>query len=281
MGIFEIFFPRRNNREKPPRLTNEWFLEFYKECGREITLAYTTLNQMQNWAIVILGISISAVVALCPPSTSVSNNIPFSITMPIFIVATITFAFILRFFIRAILCYINLTRWNTLQSDLLKLNMLSPTPRPEELPLNQDQLKTTLLSDIDVYYYFWKSPIDRKTQILSNLQLGFALIIFLPLLFVILGAINLWGSSFARGLTIFTIGNVLVEGYDFVNSPFFDNPSRFSKRKSTKKGQVFPIPNSKGIYLILWIVNIAISTIVVFWSNIQPVFLCVQNLFRK
>ncbi len=36
-----------------------WLHDFYKECGREATLAYTTLNQMKNWAMVIAAAALS------------------------------------------------------------------------------------------------------------------------------------------------------------------------------------------------------------------------------
>src|SRR5712692_7160109 len=51
--------------EPAPMSENEdnfekWVENFYKECGRETTLAYTTLNQMKNWAMVIAAAFISA-----------------------------------------------------------------------------------------------------------------------------------------------------------------------------------------------------------------------------
>lgn len=45
--------------EKAAKLDDKWIENFYKECGREVTLAYTTLNQMKNWAIVIAGALLS------------------------------------------------------------------------------------------------------------------------------------------------------------------------------------------------------------------------------
>ncbi len=44
-----------------------WIEHFYKECGREVTLAYTTLNQMKNWAIAIVAAFVSALVTLGKP----------------------------------------------------------------------------------------------------------------------------------------------------------------------------------------------------------------------
>jgi len=112
----------------PDAISFKWVENFYKECGREITLAYTTLNQMKNWAMVIAGAVLSGLAF-----GSAAGTYP---TKPMFIGVVIAFAFTLRFFIRAILCYINLSRWNTLQRETLEAMiwtndpLLSATPPP-------------------------------------------------------------------------------------------------------------------------------------------------------
>src|SRR6266404_5852260 len=54
-------------------LDDPWLHDFYKECGREVTLAYTTLNQMKNWAIVVQAAVISGVVAF-GKNLAISSN---------------------------------------------------------------------------------------------------------------------------------------------------------------------------------------------------------------
>src|SRR5437899_12327207 len=103
--------PAPQKGKDQPALDDAWLRDFYKECGREITLAYTTLNQMKNWAMVIAGAVLSGLAF-----GSAAGTYP---TKPMFIGVVIAFAFTLRFFIRAILCYINLSRWNTLQRETL------------------------------------------------------------------------------------------------------------------------------------------------------------------
>src|SRR6266550_7335479 len=88
----------------PDPISLKWLENLYKESGREITLAYTTLNQMKNWAIVIAGAILSGLALGSAAGTYPSK--------PMFVGVVIAFAFTLRFFIRAILCYINLSRWN-------------------------------------------------------------------------------------------------------------------------------------------------------------------------
>src|SRR6266446_6903786 len=46
----------------------KWIDHFYRECGREATLANTMRIQMTNWAMVIVAAFISAVVTLGRPS---------------------------------------------------------------------------------------------------------------------------------------------------------------------------------------------------------------------
>lgn len=43
----------------PPELDKAWVETFYRECGREVTLAYTTLNQMKNWAMTVVAAALS------------------------------------------------------------------------------------------------------------------------------------------------------------------------------------------------------------------------------
>src|SRR5579863_6802608 len=111
-------------------LDEAWLHDFYKECGREATLAYTTLNQMKNWAMVVAAAALSGL-----PFGSKSSEYP---TPIMFAGVVVVYTFILRFFVRAILCYINLVRWNVLQSDCVELKLVQwpirvgATAEPEE-----------------------------------------------------------------------------------------------------------------------------------------------------
>src|SRR5574341_1741574 len=53
--------PAPSPASTPPtdRFDQKWLEAFYKECGREVTLAYTTLNQMKNWAMIVVAAAIS------------------------------------------------------------------------------------------------------------------------------------------------------------------------------------------------------------------------------
>lgn len=112
-----------------------WLENFYKECGREVTLAYTTLNQMKNWAIVTAAAAISGLAF-----GTAASNFP---NVPMFTGTVIVYAFVLRFFIRAIICYVNLIRWNTLQKDCIELKLI---PTGTASPASRLRLQTPALA---------------------------------------------------------------------------------------------------------------------------------------
>jgi hypothetical protein len=237
------------------KLKNDWLAKFYSECGREVTLAYTTLNQMKNWAVAVVAAFTSAVVALVGKSSQ-----GLAIHPGIFVAAIVAYVLTLRFLIRSILCYINLVRWNTLQSSIIELTLRDHEPQ------ETDRLSRRLDQNIADYYFQWLSPLDRRGQILSNLKLGFALLLAVPLFFVVAGAIILWDLPLVRGLSVFCIGDTLVEVSDFLRSHFFDTPA--VKAARGKKQSVFPVPVSGPWYLVTWAVTLLVSLLVAFWPSL-------------
>src|SRR5258708_13880256 len=114
-----------------PVLDCAWIDTFYKECGREVTLAYTTLNQMKNWAMTVAAAALSGL-AFGTKSADYPNKY-------MFVGVVIVYVFVLRFYIRAMLCYINLCRWNRLQSDCVELKLL-PKFADNEQPKSKQEL---------------------------------------------------------------------------------------------------------------------------------------------
>jgi hypothetical protein len=232
----------------PPRFDQKWLEAFYKECGREVTLAYTTLNQMKNWAMIVVAAAISGL-----SFGTAANNYP---SVPMFVGTVVVYTFVLRFYVRAILCYINLGRWNRLQSDCVNLALAPPgSDRPA--------LEAKLAASIETYYHQWRSVYSRTTQLVSNLKLGFALLLALPLFFMTWGAIALWSSGMVQGLASFAIGDTAVELNDFLKSGYFDNPAAH-ERKAAKaaRQQLFPAPESGTIFVGLW-VSVVVGSILV------------------
>jgi hypothetical protein len=242
-------------------LDEVWLHDFYKECGREVTLAYTTLNQMKNWAMVIAAAAVSGL--------AFGSKSPEYPTPIMFAGSVIVYTFILRFFIRAIICYVNLVRWNRLQTDCVQAKLL---PDKRTGKTSQD-LMEKLRDDLQHYYFEWLSPISRKEQIFQNLKLGFYLLFGLSLFFLIWGAVVLWQQYLVKGLTTFAFLNTVLEATDFYRSNYFDDVRASEKRKVGKHDHVFPVPASRGGFMLGWILNIAVSTVVATWPHLSAALL--------
>lgn len=240
-------------------LDEKWLEHFYKEGGREVTLAYTTLNQMKNWAMLVGAAALSGL-AFGKEGTQYPTPVMFAGTV-------VVYTFVLRFYIRAIVCYINLVRWNLLQNDCIQLKLVPKTEVPQR---TRDQLALKFAQDIQDYYFEWLSPLDRKKQLLSNLRLGFALLFGLSLFFLIWGAFKLWSDHLVKGLVVFAVLNTILEFNDFLKNKLFDRPERWAERKKKIKAyEIFPIPSSRGWFLTGWIFNVAVSLAVAFWPEIK------------
>jgi hypothetical protein len=249
-------------------LDETWLHDFYKECGREATLAYTTLNQMKNWAMVVAAAALSGL-----PFSSRATEYP---TPMMFAGIVIVYTFILRFFVRAILCYINLVRWNVLQSDCVELRLVRITIRPAS---TAEPEEAKFLRDLQAYYFEWLSPLCRKDQLFQNLKLGFYLLFGLAFFFMIWGAAVLWQSYFVRGLVTFAVLNTLLETYDFFSSKYFDNVAAHERRNGRRKMRnVFPIPHSRGAFFAGWALNVVLSSLVALWPTIRY---AISHLFHS
>jgi hypothetical protein len=278
--------PEETNQPKPvqaPLATgggdfDKWIENFYKECGREATLAYTTLNQMKNWAMLIVAAFVSAVVTLARPSES---QITDAARVGMHAAAVMAYVFNVRFFIRAILCYINLTRWNVLQASIVSAYLVARPLKPGEAAPSSDEARAELTRKIQDYFHNWRSPIGRKSQIIQNLKLGFALVLALPLFFVIVWSVELWEHALVRGLAFFAFGSTLVELTDFFRSSYFDTPERHKQRPVGHRAQIFPVPVSQGGYLLIWSLNILVSALIALWTEVQPAALYLIGWLRR
>jgi hypothetical protein len=243
-----------------PSLDFDWVDTFYRECGREVTLAYTTLNQMKNWAMTVAAAALSGL-AFGTGSATYPNKY-------MFVGVVIVYVFVLRFYVRAVLCYINLVRWNRLQSDCVELRLL-PRVKDNQPPKTRIALESQFKEDLQNYYFRWLSPIDRKTQLISNLKLGFGLVFALTIFFFLWGLINLWPERLVKALLVFAVGTTIVEFNDFSKSTFFDTVTAFQQRKTWSKAhEVFPVPGSRGWYLTSWILVILVSVTFAEWPAI-------------
>lgn len=239
-------------------LFDAWLHDFYKECGREVTLAYTTLNQMKNWAIVVQGTIIAAVAAfgrsaLSSGATTANRDIGVAVVVG----AVLSHLFTLRFMVRSIICYVNLLRWNTLQKAIIEFEFKVS----KNIAVTQALTDTGLESKIQHYYFEWASTIPRGRQVSSVLKLGFGLLLALPTALIVWGAFAHWNVALVQGLTVFAIGGTIIELIDFVLYRDFDTPERAARRKTPRP--TFPAPSGTARYIIGWMLNLVISSWIV------------------
>jgi hypothetical protein len=252
---------------------DKWLESFYKECGREVTLAYTTLNQMKNWAVAIVAAVLSAVVAL-----SKSGEIPQnSQELLIFFGAAVAYVFALRFFVRAVICYNNLVRWNNLQTAIVDYKLVS---RAETGTATAADQKRALEATIRELYHQWRVPsrMTRPNQILSNLKLGFGLLLLLPLLFVVAYGIRVANAALGLAMITFCVGYTAVEMFDFMRSTLFDTPEAFARRPK-KEQPVFPTPVYGKDYFLGLLLTFLASVLVAVWPQLRPIMariMCLQ-----
>lgn len=243
----------------------KWLENFYKECGREVTLAYTTLNQMKNWAVAIVAAVLSAVVALSK-SGSVPPNAQ---NLLIFFGAAVAYVFALRFFVRAVICYNNLVRWNNLQSAIINYELVSKSETLQPFT----QLRSDLESTIRELYHDWRVParMTRPNQLLSNLKLGFGLLLLLPLLFLVAYGFRVATDRLGLAMITFCVGYTAVEFVDFMRSSLFDTPEAFARRPRIQP--VFPTPVYGKDYFIGLLATFLISGVIAFWPQFYKFFL--------
>lgn len=223
---------------------NDFLKEFYKECGREVTLAYTTLNQMKNWAIVVtaaIGAAVASILKASPNATEFDN------AKLIFVGSMLAYLFTVRFFVRAIICYVNLLRWNRLQSDILRMKLECDSKCTRSTTELEGEIKTS----IDLYYHRWLSTIGRWDQITSNLKLGFGLLLVLPVVVMVWSGFISWESCYTRTATLFVVGGTIIEIYEFMTTGFLDTPEAREKRKSFSRHS-FPGPSGNNTTFLLW-----------------------------
>lgn len=242
----------------PTEFNDAFLSDFFKECGREITLAFTTLNQMKNWAIVVTGAALAAVVSVTR-WTNGENSSDKAFWSYLLVASAITLILNVRFFVRAMFCYVNLIRWNKLQSSIIRLRLKcdikwSGTTK-EGAPVKD------LAKRIDEYYHRWLSPIARWEQISSTLKLGFGFLLALPLIAVAFSTIHLdWDSAVWPWLTLLA-GGLAIEAFEFLTSTQLDTPDRNNSRPERRRYRTEQFPSASGrtITVVLWAIVLIVS----------------------
>jgi hypothetical protein len=216
------------------RPSDTWVARFYAECGREISLSMNTLHTLNSWAVTVILALLSTL--------AVIRHFPNVISYGLLILGA---SLVLRFFIRSLLAYTNLERFNRLQSAALML-LRSPDPDADDVARFDEVL--------DRLYYQWACPLPKWRLVWSNAKLaGFSY------LFAALALVTVWTGLALRNLwqaQLLSLGGlaiVLGEAYLFFRAPYFrhvPSPTQetFGPRPEQSSGS---IPTMKA--LVHWL----------------------------
>ena len=207
-------------------MERDWLKSFYKECGREVSLAYDVLNQTNNWAITLI---IAVLATGFIGSIRFDNNDTLKFVYPtIYHWTFIIVAWVInmRFFVRSALALVNMYRWNTLINSTMKVLSL-----PENHP-SSSIFKDNLSKKIESYYFKWNSPIKTRKLFWENLRLIYLWLFLIIIALFIIGLIllekNLFyfiGLGFFIAATAYEVINFLFyRAFKYVEVPEIINP---------------------------------------------------------
>ncbi len=131
----------------------EWLKRYYDQVGREITLAFNTINVNTGWAFTLFSLLVSGIF--------LSGVFPDIRTFSVLLLISVL---LIRFFVRTSLGYQNLIRWNKFRNSIDKIFLGADA---------NGSIETDLRKSIAVYDWRWVSPIPRHKLFLSNLRYGF------------------------------------------------------------------------------------------------------------
>jgi hypothetical protein len=177
-------------------MERKWLDSFYKECGREVSLAYNVLNQTNNWGITLA----VAVVATCFLGTARFEGGSITLAYPTLLqwyLVIFGWIIMVRFFVRSALGLVNMYRWNELINSTCKVLSL-PESHPD-IPL----LNRNLAKKIEAYFFRWRSPKTRWFIVWHNLKLMYLWF------FIILLSLFTWGIIGLEKTVLFWVGLIL------------------------------------------------------------------------
>lgn len=187
----------------PPR----YFLPaFYQELGREKDLSMNILHTTTNWALALIG-AVLTVYFLYYQSID-KKNLYFSLASLLLILGII-----FRLFVRSILAYNNLLKWNDLKEKTLLLIA----------DYENNIFRESFKESYALFISLWRAYRPTKELILSNLHLGYVHIFILVILLVIKNICLLPDRQKLIGV-IWFVSLMTFELYSFLNSRYFITP---------------------------------------------------------
>jgi hypothetical protein len=164
------------------RIDRRFLDTFYRECGREVTLAYTVLNQTNTWAITFSAAAIAPLIALVKKQPS--GEYTFDYPNPYYwLYLILVWGVLLRFLQRSALGLANMYRWNRLATATWELAALP------EGDANYSQLNDSLVEMVDELMMRWGNPRPVPLIIWNTLKLLYLGPLIVVAVFVIWGLV--------------------------------------------------------------------------------------------
>lgn len=199
-------------------MNRRWVEQFYTECGRELTLAFNTLAQTNNWGMVLIT---GVLAAFSIGAIEIGNGEPDVVRLLYPNVAHWYYVIgawvlCLRFFVRSYLPLTNVYRWNALSIAAIKV--LSLPDQSPHLPV----FERNLARKIQTYLHDWRSPQSKWFLIKGTMKL-----MYLWFFVILLGLFG-WGlftlrpdGAYFLGVGFFVIPTI-VELYWFLSYEGFE-----------------------------------------------------------
>jgi hypothetical protein len=190
---------------------------FYRECGREVTLAYTVLNQTNTWAVtffaIVMGPSLIGLVRRPVDAVTFAFDYPNQFVWFYLIFA---WGILLRFLQRSALALANMYRWNELATATWEVAALR-----EKHP-RQPELNDKLVEAVDRLMMKWGDPRPRHQILWSTLKLMY----LIPL--AILLYLFVWGFAELPRNALYWGGTCVFIAWTAIELLFFFNWNRGS-----------------------------------------------------
>lgn len=185
---------------------------FYRECGREVTLAYTVLNQTNTWAVTFFAIAMGpSLIGLVRKPIGAET---FVLDYPnefVWLYLIFAWGILLRFLQRSALALANMYRWNELATATWEVSALREDHQ-RQLDLNDKLVET-----VNRLMMNWGDPRPRRQILWSTLKLMY----LVPL--AILLYLFIWGFAGLPRTPLYWAGTCMFIGWTTVELLFFFN----------------------------------------------------------
>ena len=214
-------------------MERKWIEDFYKECGREVSLAYNVLNHSNNWGVTLT----AAILATGFLGAIEINNGQITFHYPTIIhwfYIILAWIIMIRFFVRSALGLCNMYRWNTLIKA--SINILSLSEDNPYLAI----FERNFAKKVDAYFYKWKSPKKRRYLIWRNLELMYLWF------FLIILALFIWGLIILERNYLYWLGATIFLGAAIIESILFCNWKGFKYEELNLEHEPYIVDLWKG-----------------------------------